>query len=47
MVELLTNYIHLQAVPDQQGLHLFSIDPRDQSSVETANLLWTMMEGHA
>jgi hypothetical protein len=36
-----------QAIPDQQGLKFFSMDPRDYSSMETANRLWSMMEGNA
>lgn len=31
---------------DQEGFQLFSIDPRDHSSMETANRLWSLMEGN-
>jgi hypothetical protein len=37
----------MQAIPDQQGLKLFSMDPRDHNSVETADRLWSLMEGTA
>lgn len=33
-------------IPSQNSFKLFSIDPRDYSSVETADMLWTFMEGN-
>mmetsp|Transcript_4660 Transcript_4660/g.5235 ORF Transcript_4660/g.5235 Transcript_4660/m.5235 type:complete len:259 (+) Transcript_4660:64-840(+) len=34
------------AVPSQNAFKLFTIDPVDYSTVETADLLWGMMEGN-
>jgi hypothetical protein len=34
-----------QDIPSQKGFKLFSIDPRDYSPVETADMLWDLMEG--
>ena len=33
-------------IPSQNSFKLFSIDPRDYSRVETADMLWNMMEGN-
>lgn len=33
-------------IPSQKSFKLFSIDPRDFSSVETADMLWNFMEGN-
>lgn len=33
-------------IPSQQSFNIFRIDPRDFSPVETADMLWTFMEGN-
>lgn len=33
------------AIPSQSSFKLFNVDPRDFSPVETANILWDMMDG--
>jgi hypothetical protein len=35
----------MQDIPSQKSFKLFSIDPRDYSPVETADILWDLMEG--